>query len=89
MPLITSKKIKPLPRRPRRQMRKSATPSRKPAASVRIVRPKGTQAVRARARRLAKEVRRELSAHEEGTLDEAMLRLRCTLQQNTLRANYR
>lgn len=63
-------------RRVRRALPKPSSALRQASVTVYLVRPKGTRTAIERGRRLAEQVRRELAAHESGSLDEAMQQLR-------------
>ena len=76
MTVLTRKQTKTLHRPAPRVTRKPKVAPLKATATVRLVRPKGTPAAIERGRRLADEVRKELAALDDESLDETMRRLR-------------
>ena len=76
MTVLTRKQSQPMRRPAPRVIRKRKLTSQKAAATVYLVRPKGTPAAIERGRRLAEEVRKELAALDDASLDETMRHLR-------------
>lgn len=80
MTILTRKparSTRPTTQRPTRHLsRKPALKRTQSAATVYLVRPKGTRAAIARGRRLAEEVRKELAVLDNVSLDDTMRRLR-------------
>jgi hypothetical protein len=74
---VVSRKQSKTTRRPApRVIRKRKPASPEALATVYLVRPKGTPAAIERGRRLAEEVRKELAALDDASLDETMRQLR-------------
>jgi hypothetical protein len=76
MTITTRKRTKTARRSVRRVTRKSKISLPKTTVTVRLVRPKGTPEAIARGCRLAEQVRRELAALDNASLDETMRDLR-------------
>ena len=76
MTVLTRKQSKPMRRPAPRVIRKRKLTPQKATATVYLVRPKGTPAAIERGRRLAEEVRKELAALDDASLDETMRHLR-------------
>lgn len=76
MTVQTRKQIKTTRRPVLRVIRKSKRTPQKAIPTVYLVRPKGTPSAIERGRRLAEEVRKELAALDNASLDETMRGLR-------------